>query len=96
MYRKFHLIRQHDLMQCGAACLAMICHYIVDTILADLYAQQNSKGTVIMDSAFYKSINQKQIIVLHSNRIYLLLHPSVWHATFRTILYSRTLLCHLC
>lgn len=24
IYKKFHLIRQHDLMQCGAACLAMI------------------------------------------------------------------------
>lgn len=27
MFSKFHVIRQRDLMQCGAACLAMICHY---------------------------------------------------------------------
>lgn len=27
MFQKFHLIRQHDSMQCGAACLAMICCY---------------------------------------------------------------------
>ncbi|OUO81506.1 hypothetical protein B5F71_06130 [Bacteroides sp. An269] len=27
MFRKFRLIRQHDSMQCGAACLAMICCY---------------------------------------------------------------------
>lgn len=25
MYRNFHVIRQHDLMQCGAACLARGC-----------------------------------------------------------------------
>jgi ATP-binding cassette subfamily B protein len=25
--RKFKLIKQHDSMQCGAACLAMLCYY---------------------------------------------------------------------
>ena len=27
MFAKFHVIRQHDSMQCGAACLTMICHH---------------------------------------------------------------------
>lgn len=35
MSRKFRVIRQHDSMQCGVACLAMICRYYGKAVSLD-------------------------------------------------------------
>lgn len=51
MYRKFHVIRQHDLMQCGAACLAMICHYYGKSLLleeTEKYCHVGKRGVSLL------------------------------------------------
>ncbi len=51
MFKKFHVIRQHDSMQCGAACLAMICHYYGKSLSleeAEKYCSASNRGVSLL------------------------------------------------
>ncbi len=51
MFRKFHLIHQHDSMQCGAACVAMICHYYGKSLSleeAEQYCSASKRGVSLL------------------------------------------------
>lgn len=51
-FRKFPLVRQHDIMQCGVACLTMICrHFGLDVGLADVAERcfATKRGTTLLE-----------------------------------------------
>lgn len=51
MFRKFHLIHQHDSMQCGAACMAMICRYYGKSLSleeAEQYCSASKRGVSLL------------------------------------------------
>lgn len=50
-FEKFHVIRQHDSMQCGAACLAMICHYYGKSLSledAEKFCSASNRGVSLL------------------------------------------------
>ena len=46
-FRRFPLVRQHDIMQCGAACLAMICRFHTERVLQDMQHDRKELRTYI-------------------------------------------------
>lgn len=51
MAKRLRLIRQHDSMQCGAACLAMICHYYGKSLSleeTEAYCPVNKRGVSLL------------------------------------------------
>ncbi|WP_290394592.1 peptidase domain-containing ABC transporter [Muribaculum intestinale] len=62
-FRRFPLVRQHDIMQCGAACLAMICRYYGRNLTLDEaetlcpMSKQGVSMAAIADSAVTLGLN---------------------------------------